>query len=156
MSVLLIRPELDIWQPAEHNGTFRGNNLAFVTAAQAIRAFWSHERFQHEVAVKGRRIMDSLRRLHEEFPAVCTSIRGRGMMRGVVIQPPRLASAISTSAFERGLIVETSGADGEVLKLLPPLTIGHDDLDRGLEILEGAVRSAAELVPRHRGTGVNP
>ena len=36
MSLTLIRPELDIWSPGEHNGTFRGNNAAFVTATEAL------------------------------------------------------------------------------------------------------------------------
>ncbi|MEZ5395739.1 MAG: aminotransferase class III-fold pyridoxal phosphate-dependent enzyme [Bryobacterales bacterium] len=37
-SVVLLKPELDQWKPGEHNGTFRGHNLAFVTAAAAIRS----------------------------------------------------------------------------------------------------------------------
>ena len=39
----LIKPEHDLWEPGEHNGTFRGNNLAFVTAKKAIEEYWLNE-----------------------------------------------------------------------------------------------------------------
>ena len=40
MALVLIKPELDVWEPGEHNGTFRGNNPAFVTARVALEKFW--------------------------------------------------------------------------------------------------------------------
>ena len=52
MALLLIRPEYDIWKPAEHNGTFRGNNHAFVTARVALEKFWSDDKFANEIAAK--------------------------------------------------------------------------------------------------------
>ena len=48
----------------------------------------------------------------------------------------RLAEAVGAAAFERGLIIETSGTDGHVLKLLPPLTIEDELLDKGIDIIE--------------------
>jgi diaminobutyrate-2-oxoglutarate transaminase len=68
------------------------------------------------------------------------------MMQGIVIDPAPIASAISKAAFENGLVIETSGAEGEVIKLLPPLIIEFDELERGLDILENAVRSTAATV----------
>ena len=55
-AVTLMKPEHDIWSPAEHNGTFRGNNHAFVTARVALEKFWSDGRFQAEVQEKGRHL----------------------------------------------------------------------------------------------------
>jgi diaminobutyrate-2-oxoglutarate transaminase len=46
LAVTLIRPDLDEWMPGEHNGTFRGNNHAFVTAAAAIEHFWKDGRLR--------------------------------------------------------------------------------------------------------------
>ncbi|MGH3910247.1 MAG: diaminobutyrate--2-oxoglutarate transaminase, partial [Pseudonocardiaceae bacterium] len=46
MALTLIRPELDVWEPGEHNGTFRGNNAAFVTATRALETFWTDDTLQ--------------------------------------------------------------------------------------------------------------
>jgi len=43
---------LDVWQPGEHNGTFRGHQLAFVTGAAALARYWSNNDFEHEVKQK--------------------------------------------------------------------------------------------------------
>lgn len=43
MSLVLFKPELDIWRSGQHNGTFRGHNLAFVTATKAIQHFWADQ-----------------------------------------------------------------------------------------------------------------
>ena len=51
-AVLLLKPELDIWKPAEHNGTFRGNTHAFVTARVALEKFWADDAFKADVARK--------------------------------------------------------------------------------------------------------
>lgn len=58
-----------------------------------------------------------------------------------------LASRISALAFERGLIMETSGSLDQVLKCLIPLTITDDELERGLAILEESVIEALSEVP---------
>ena len=51
---------------------------------------------------------------------------------------------MSEAAFERGLILETAGAKGQVIKFLAALNIPMDDLNRGLDILEESVRAVAE------------
>lgn len=53
MALTLIRPELDVWKPAEHNGTFRGFNLAFVTGAEVMRVYWSDDHLATSTRVKG-------------------------------------------------------------------------------------------------------
>src|SRR3546814_14822403 len=52
-ALTLFRPELDLWSPGEHNGTFRGNNHAFVTATAALRHFWSDKAFEDDIARRG-------------------------------------------------------------------------------------------------------
>ena len=56
MALLLIRPQHDIWRPAEHNGTFRGNTHAFVTAQVALRKFWSDDAFAPRIAAKAAHV----------------------------------------------------------------------------------------------------
>src|SRR5690606_37869388 len=52
-AVVLLKPEHDQWSPGEHNGTFRGNIHAFVTAKAAIDTYWADDTFAKEVQRKG-------------------------------------------------------------------------------------------------------
>ncbi len=141
-AVDLIKPEHDIWKPAEHNGTFRGNTHAFVTGRVALEKFWSDGSFLAEVKDKGDRLKSRLEEIAAHLPGA--KLKGRGMMRGIDVGSGDLASRICADCFERGLIIETSGSDDEVVKVLAPLTIPTEQLDRGLDIVEEAVRSVAE------------
>jgi diaminobutyrate-2-oxoglutarate transaminase len=138
-ALTLFHPELDRWSPGEHNGTFRGNNHAFVTATAALRHFWGDRRFAADLARRGALIRDRLDELAGEFGVVS---RGRGMMRGIEVGCGETAARITDDAFARGLIIETSGPRDEVVKLLPPLTIDDALLERGLDILADCVRDA--------------
>ena len=151
MAIVLIRPDLDVWEPAEHNGTFRGNNLAFVSATSALNTFWRDDDFMLETATKGRHIRECLVDWAARHPMMCPEVRGRGMMRGIVCDPPEAAAQIGRRAFDKGLIIETSGAEGEVVKLLPPLTIDEPTLEKGLDILEESIHEVAEArAPKSR------
>jgi diaminobutyrate-2-oxoglutarate transaminase len=134
MSLVLIRPEIDVWQPGEHTGTFRGNNLAFITAAEAL-AYWQDDTFSREIQEKSQYVVDQLRQMAESHAEVIVHVRGRGLIQAIVFAEPGLAEEISQAAFERGLIIETCGPRDEALKLLPPLTITREELDRGIAIL---------------------
>ncbi|WP_136682998.1 diaminobutyrate--2-oxoglutarate transaminase [Falsirhodobacter xinxiangensis] len=141
MAILLIHPRHDVWSPGEHNGTFRGNTHAFVTARVAVEKFWSDPRFAMQVAVKAER-------LGQRLSAIARSVRGsrvkgRGMIRGLDCRSGSLAADIIARCHAAGLIIETSGPHGEVVKVLAALTVPDDLLDRGLDILEGAARVAA-------------
>ncbi len=138
MALLLIRPELDVWSPGEHNGTFRGNNLAFVTAAAALD-YWQDGAFSGEILRKAGLVRSRLERIAARQPQVCGAPRGRGLIQGLHLEPGGLASAVARQAFERGLIIEAAGPRDEVLKLLPPLVIGDEELARGLDILEASL-----------------
>ena len=140
----MLKPELDQWKPGEHNGTFRGHNLAFVTARAAIEEYWSDDEFAASVERKGAVIaskLEELAELDDRFSA-----RGRGMMRGLDVSEGEIASKITSKCFADGLVIETSGADDHVVKILTPLTTSDAVLNDGLRILEKAVRSTvAEL-----------
>lgn len=135
LALALIKPEHDVWKPAEHNGTFRGNNHAFVTARVALEKFWADEGFARGVQHKADHLDKRLRAIADRYDM---SVRGLGMMRGIDVQDGDLAAAICSRAFEGGLIIETSGAHDEVVKVLAPLTIGMDLFDAGLNVLEDA------------------
>jgi diaminobutyrate-2-oxoglutarate transaminase len=141
-AALLIKPEHDIWGPAEHNGTFRGNTHAFVTARVALEKFWKDDTFQNEVAEKAEMLRAALGRIADTIPGA--RLKGRGMMQGVDVGNGDLAGAICARAFELGLIIETSGARDEVVKVLAPLTTPEDTFAKGLDILAQAVRDVTK------------
>ena len=137
MALTLLKPELDIWSPGEHNGTFRGNNPAFVTATAALEQYWADDLLARSVAAKGRRVHTALSDLSDRFDGLGT--RGRGLVQGLVFTRPGQAAAVCRTAFDAGLLAETAGPNDEVVKLLPPLTMSSDELALGLNILTGAV-----------------
>ncbi len=140
MALLLIRPQHDLWAPAEHNGTFRGNTHAFVTARVALEKFWSDDVFARKVAIRANLVNERLTRIAKGIPG--SRLKGRGMMQGIDVGSGELASDICRRCFEGGLIIETSGAYDEVVKILAPLTTPDVLLDRGLDILENAAKAS--------------
>lgn len=145
MALTLFKPELDVWEPGEHNGTFRGQNPSFVTATAALN-FWTDNLLEKQVLRKGEQIDQALREVIEPFDGV--EARGRGLIRGVAFDQPELAGAVQKEAFARGLLLETSGPEGEVVKMMPPLVIDDDDLAEGLMIAAKSIEAVAgrELV----------
>jgi diaminobutyrate-2-oxoglutarate transaminase len=137
MALVLIKPQYDQWLPGEHNGTFRGHNLAFVAGTAALD-FWRDDGLSESVRAKATIVADRLASVVGSRLDRRGEVRGRGLMIGVALDEPELADKVSSAAFARGLIVETCGPRNEVLKLLPPLTIEVDTLRRGLDLLEAA------------------
>ena len=139
---VLMRPDLDKWKPGQYNGTFRGFNLAFATAAAAMRQYWSDDTFERDVQRKGEIVAVRFQKIAAWLTerGVEATERGRGLMRGIDVGTGEIADKITSKAFENGLVIETSGQDGEVVKCLCPLTIPDEDLQQGLDILEESVK----------------
>lgn len=143
MAIILMRPELDQWKPGEHTGTFRGNNLAFVAATEMLE-YWRNTDLSDSVLYKGEIIEQRLQHIAERFPELKAKVRGRGMIWGIEFADPTFASKISEESFKNGLVIETAGAQGHVLKFLPPLIIEEDLLREGLDIIEQAIETLVE------------
>lgn len=146
MAVLLIKPEHDIWKPGQHNGTFRGNNMAFVTAAAALDHYWGDNKFQASIDKKAQTVTTYLDKLVKNYPAAAMTRRGRGLMQGLAFKDAELADRVTSLAFQNGLIIETSGGSDEVIKLLMPLTIEPEKLLAGLDILEQALADTLDAL----------
>ncbi|MEV7278865.1 diaminobutyrate--2-oxoglutarate transaminase [Streptomyces sp. NPDC093111] len=144
MALCLFRDELDLWQPGEHNGTFRGNNPAFVTATAALDAYWGDTALRDRTLGRAARVEHALLDLCGNDARTALSARGRGLVWGLEFADGARAEAVCRRAFELGLLLETSGPHGEVVKLLPPLTATDDELDEGLGILARSVRHTAD------------
>lgn len=134
MSLVLIKPERDLWAPAEHNGTFRGNNLAFVAAEAAID-YWHDEEFTRGIEIRSAMVTEALLEVMKSNTAHKAEMRGRGMFQGVAFDDPVRAIYIKQQLFKRHVIAETCGPKGEVLKLMPPLNIPLAVLGEGLQAL---------------------
>jgi diaminobutyrate-2-oxoglutarate transaminase len=141
MALVLVKPELDIWEPGEHNGTFRGNNAAFVTATAALEIFWSDDRLTRAVEHKAGVLRAGLESVVREHPTLFRDVRGRGLIQGIGARSGQIADAVAKAAFERGLVIETAGADGEVVKFLPPLVVDDDVIAEALIVLGGAIEA---------------
>jgi diaminobutyrate-2-oxoglutarate transaminase len=138
LALTLINPDIDHWEPGEHNGTFRGNNHAFRTGEAALSHFWRNGQLMAEVAEKSRRVSRTLRNLAAHAPC---QVRGLGLIFGLEL-PPGVAARVSRECFARGLVIETAGPDNDVLKLLPPLTTPMAVIEEGLAIIEASVAAA--------------
>ena len=140
-ALTLFKPELDIWTPGEHNGTFRGNQLAMVAARYGLQFMLEHE---VEAEVKRKEaIVKSY--FNENLSADGIAIRGIGPLWGVHAPDGKTALAIADRCFANGLIIERAGRDNNVVKLMPALTIPDDQLLKGLDILVSSVKEICNL-----------
>ncbi len=142
MALLLIRPDLDIFRPAEHNGTFRGNQLSFIGGTAGINYFVEHhldEEVRRKAVIVEKFMQEEILPLDSRL-----SYRGMGLMWGIDFGAvnPALALESVHEAFDRHLICEVAGRKDGVLKLMPPLTIQDDVLKEGLAIVKEAVIAA--------------
>ena len=124
-------------------GTFGGNPLS-CAAAVAVLDTVSDPEFlaaARDLGVRLRERLDALAAVHQEIGVV----RGLGPMLAFELaeRSPDRAQAVVAAAFERGLVLLSCGLYGNVIRLLPPLTISDDELDEGLRLLEGALAAAA-------------
>ena len=138
-AVTMFKPRYDQWKPGEHNGTFRGNNHAFVTATCALETFWRTGEFAEHVQARAAQMTEGLEAIAASSPAGALTRKGRGLMQGLSCADGDLASAISAACFDLGMVIETSGSEGQVVKCLVPLTISEEELATGLGILDQAV-----------------
>lgn len=141
-ALVLMKRHLDVWKPGEHNGTFRGHNLAFVTATAALD-YWRDDTLTRSIEARSAEARKRLEGIAAAHPELCGAVRGRGLILGLPICPPERAAEVSREAFGRGLLVEVAGPYDEVVKVMPPLVIEPEDLASGLTILEESVRAVA-------------
>lgn len=125
MAALLIRRDRDVWSPGEHNGTFRGHNLAFVGATAALD-YWADPSFVGHLSDLAGVIETDLADIAERQPAGAAVPVGRGSMSGLRFADAELAHRVSEELFRAGIIAETCGG-GRVVKLFPPLTMALTD-----------------------------
>jgi 4-aminobutyrate aminotransferase/(S)-3-amino-2-methylpropionate transaminase len=146
---------MDAAHPGGLGGTYGGNPLACAAALGAIATIEADGLVERAARI-GERVLARLRAVRERQPAI-GDVRGRGAMlavelvragssgpdgSGVPGVPDAAAAArVARRCHEQGVVVLTCGTDGNVLRLLPPLVIGDDLLDDGLDVLTAALET---------------
>lgn len=137
LAAVLIRPDLDIWRPGEHDSTFGGHNLAMITATAALRTYWRDDRLRLGVTDMGAWLGDRLSGLAGHHGSV-RAVRGSGLVWGIELAGDG-ATQVSQACFARGLLAVPVGAADDVLLVMPPLTIARAALEAGVDILADAI-----------------
>ncbi len=143
LALVLVKEELDIFSPAEHNGTFRGNQVAFVAGKAAIELF-VNEDYPAMVTKMSKFVEDYLMKniapLNDKL-----IIRGKGLLFGIdfiKLDPSgNLAKKAVDECFKNRVIVERAGRENAVLKIMPPLNIDQKTMLAGLEVVKEAVKA---------------
>ena len=149
MSLLLLKPELDIWEPGEHNGTFRGNQMAFV-AAKAALIYREESKLEESVKEKEKFIKNYIEQnilpLDPNLYA-----RGIGLIWGIdcsKLGGGDFAKEVCQECFSKNMIIERAGRGDSVVKLMPALTIKFDELKEGRKIVRESIEKC--LIRRKR------
>ncbi len=143
-ALVLLKPEIDVWNPGEHNGTFRGSQLSMVAAKAGLEIMLNENveaKVQRQSAII-KEYLDKISAINPNF-----DIRGIGFMWGVdcnKVKPDVVSKGIVRECFNNGLIVERAGRNNDVVKLMPCLLTDDETLKKGLEILVNAVKTVAE------------
>ncbi len=138
-ALTLFKKELDLWNPGEHNGTFRGHQLAMVASKASLEVFLNDH--VEEMAKKRESIIQEfLEDIKKEYPNYL--IRGIGCIFGIDVQDGDLSKKIVQNCFKNGLILERAGRKDSVVKIMPSLIIEEDLLKKGLTILKESIKEA--------------
>jgi 4-aminobutyrate aminotransferase len=149
MAGVIARAEIMDTLKANSISTFGGNPLATTGALANLQYLLDHD-LQTNAQKVGQQLMDGIRNLADEVPAI-GEVRGKGLMVGVeMVKPggkdpdPPVTAEIMEQARENGLLIGKGGLLGNVLRIAPPLSLTEDEAAAGLEMLGSAVRQATD------------
>ena len=151
LSLLLYLEQYDQWKSGAHAGTFRGNQIALVSGAATLE-FIREEGLLEHVRTVGDQLREGLLKLKTQHACI-GDVRGRGLMQGVELIEPNgqfdsqghpqaagdLATSVKRACLEEGLLIETGGRHGAVLRFLPPLVTSSQQVEQILERLDRAL-----------------
>ena len=143
MGALLARGRAaEAFEPGDHASTF-GGGLLVSAAAHAVLDVVLAEGFLDDLSRRGERLGAGLERLAEAHP-VAAGVRGRGLMLGLRLAEPRAGELVDAMRREGAL---TCPAGADVVRFVPPLTIGDAEIDEALAIVGRALAALPEEAP---------
>ena len=140
---------MDRWEANMHGTTFGGNPVSCAAAVATIETIQS-EKLLEKGARLGERMMRRLKEMQARYPAI-GDVRGLGTMMALEFIDPKkpqaklpsrdIQTSVRTQCLRDGLVLLPCGTHGNIIRLLPPLITPDEEADRGLDILEKAVKS---------------
>jgi putrescine aminotransferase len=135
----------EIWQvlmepnPFIHTTTTGGGALACSAAIAAIEVTL-RERLWEQAAQKGDYIIPKLKALADQYPAIFTSITGRGLLIGMHFVSTEIGYRVAAGLFKRGVLVGATLISAHTIRIEPPLVITCEQLDTVLNRLEDTLK----------------
>ncbi|RME45584.1 MAG: aminotransferase class III-fold pyridoxal phosphate-dependent enzyme [Chloroflexi bacterium] len=147
---------MEKWRVGTHGGTYGGNAVACAAAEATVRVILEEGLLENAQRM-GEKLMRRLRQLQERYPATSTAhsttlragigdVRGLGLMVGTEFvksgtrEPATdVAKAVQKACFQRRLLLLTCGTYDNVIRWIPPLTIGDRELEEALGTFEAAL-----------------
>jgi 4-aminobutyrate aminotransferase len=131
------------WKPGTHGGTYGGGNAVAAAAAAATIRVLQDEHLVENAAAMGERLLNGLRDLQAEHPAI-GDVRGRGLMVGTEFTvngkpAPEAATRVQQACLQRDLLLLTCGTYGNVIRWIPPLVVDAAQIDAALGIFNEAL-----------------
>jgi 4-aminobutyrate aminotransferase len=131
------------WKPGTHGGTYGGGNAVAAAAAAATIRVLQDEHLVENAAAMGERLLNGLRDLQAEHPAI-GDVRGRGLMVGTEFTvngkpAPEAATRVQQACLQRDLLLLTCGTYGNVIRWIPPLVVNAAQIDAALGIFNEAL-----------------
>lgn len=137
-ALTLLKREIDVFKPGEHNGTFRGCQLSIV-AAKAALEMTVEKNIPKIVKQKELIVKEYLEKEIKPLLKEKMEIRGIGLSWGIEFNDGVLARSVLDKCFEKNLIIELAGRNDSVLKIMPSLLIEEDLLIKGLNIIKESI-----------------
>ncbi|WP_251552126.1 aspartate aminotransferase family protein [Neobacillus muris] len=129
------------WPLGSHGTTFGGNPIA-CAAARASLAVIQEEKLLENTQDMGAYALQRLNELKQKFPVIA-DVRGIGLMIGIALQDVETGKPsgakvmeVLNKCLEKGVLFYLCGNSGEVIRMIPPLTITKEQIDHGLDVLE--------------------
>lgn len=138
IGALLCKDECDVLRPGDHASTFGGNPLACAVGL-AVAATVEKANLTGNARDRGQQLRQGLSALVEKYPALLESVRGWGLINGLVVKIP--AIDVVKAAIAEGLLLVPAGAN--VVRFVPPLTISESEIETALLKLDATLQAVS-------------
>ncbi len=127
------------WSPGAHGGTFGGNPVCCTAAIATIDVIQKKKLIQNAKKL-GAYLKNKLLKLRAKYPII-KDVRGIGLLIGVDFQDNAIVKKIMNFCLKNKLVLIPTGADGTVIRFIPPLIVKKKEIDQALKIFEDALRN---------------
>lgn len=143
LSGIVSRKELmDTQKPGSMGGTYAGNAVSCAAGIAVAQAF-KDEKILENVNVRGKEMMDMLKKAKSDFPNVVYDVRGLGLMLACeFVGGKGFASKVQAKCMEKDMLILTTSIY-DTLRFIPPLNITKEDMDKGLSIIRESIEEVA-------------